>query len=410
MTPSDSGKPANHRVAFVTSLLDVGGSTTWLCDLSGELRKRGIPVRVFSLKENHPLAAEYQEAGIDVVVQKERRLIYEERLQAALEAVRDFQPTVVVGWTGAPAYEALRYMPQGIGRVGVLHSDYPQVYEAATPYEPYMDHIAVLSQRMADVAMSSFRCGPSKIHLIRLGVEIPEASTHRDRDNAAPLRILYLGRVQQEQKRVLLFPEILRDLSASGMPFVWTIAGDGPERVRLEELMVSKSSAQVIRIIGGVPYSKIHSLLREHDVFLLASDYEGLSHTLLEAMGHGLVPVVSDIPSGMRDVVNATTGILVDVNDVPGYARAIQWLHSHRQEMTGMSRAAEQRVHDDFSIGLMTDQWLSMISSRPSTRPVWPRKFAIKRPLVHSWPWACIEPFRTVRRIAKRVSAKIRAN
>ena len=406
MTPSESVGLTSHRVAFVTSLLDVGGSTTWLCDLAGELLKRGISVRVFSLKRNHPLAAEYRERGIDVVVQNERRLIYEERLLATLEAVRGFQPTVVVGWTGAPAYEALRYMPAGIQRIGVLHSDFPPVYEAARPYEPDMDQIAVLSPRMVEVSLACFHCPPDKIRLIRLGVETPEASGLRRRTDAEPVRILYLGRVQQEQKRVLLFPEILRNLSATGMPFTWTIAGDGSERAQLEELMVSKNPAQVVRFIGSVAYSKIHPLLQEHDLFLLASDYEGLSHTLLEAMGHGLVPVVSDIPSGMREVVDETTGILVDVNDVPGYARAIHWLSAHRAEMTAMSQAAAQRVRDQFSIRVMTDQWLTMVPSQPPPATNWPRKFAIKRPLVHSWPWACVEPFRTVRRIVRRLSAK----
>ena len=407
MTPSQSVELAGHRIAFVTSLLDVGGSTTWLCDLAGELLKRGMAVRVFSLKENHPLAAEYRERGIEVVVQNDRRLIYEERLLATLEAVSDFQPTVVVGWTGAPAYEALRYVPQGIQRIGVLHSDFPPVYEAAKPYEPSMDQIAVLSPRMVEASLASFQCPPDKIRLIRLGVEIPEAAGHRDRDDAEPLRILYLGRVQQEQKRVLLFPEILRHLSATSMPFVWTIAGDGSERAQLEELMISKNPAQVVRVIGGVAYSKIHALLQEHDIFLLASDYEGLSHTLLEAMGQGLVPVVSDIPSGMREVVDGTTGVLVDVNDVPGYARAMHWLHSHRPEMAVMSQAAAQRVRDQFSIQVMTDQWLAMVPSQPSAVASWPRKFTIKRPLVHSWPWACMEPFRTVRRIVRRLSTKL---
>lgn len=393
-----------HRFAFVTSLLDVGGSTTWLCDLAGELRQRGFPVHVFCLKKNHPLADEYRQREIPVTLQDDRRLIYEERLLATLQAVRDFRPSVVVGWTGTPAFEVLRYLPPGIARIGVLHSDYGPGYLAMKPYEPLMEAIAVLSQRMLEAALDCFHCPPSKIHLVRLGVHVP-SQPPRAANRDEPLRILYLGRVQQEQKRVLLFPEILRQLCATGMPFTWTVAGDGPAREQLEATLVTSHPQQTVRVIGRVPYAKVPELLEAHDVFLLASDYEGLSHTLLEAMGHGLVPVVSDIPSGMREVVDETTGLLVDVNDVAGYARAIHWLHTHRQDLANMAQAAARRVRSRFSIAVMTDQWLAMMPPARSVSP-WPEKFALQRPFVHSWPWAFAEPFRTVRRIARRLSAR----
>jgi glycosyltransferase involved in cell wall biosynthesis len=318
-----------HRFGIVTSLLDVGGSTTWLCDLAGELVHRGFPVQVFSLTENHPLATEYERRGINVVVQCDRRLIIEDRLQATLEGLRDFGPTVVVGWTGSPAYETLRYVPLGVARIGVLHSDFSRVYSAAKPYEPFMDMILVLSKQMLRTALSTFQCDPNKIRLIKLGVDVQGSADKREASDTRPLRILYLGRVQQEQKRVLCFPEIYRHLQESGMPLEWTIAGEGTARAKLEKLMVSTNPMQVVRVIGNVSYSDVPALMRQHDVFLLASDYEGLSHTLLEAMGHGLVPVVSDLASGMRDVVDDTTGILVDMNDIAGYARAIKWLSDH---------------------------------------------------------------------------------
>jgi glycosyltransferase involved in cell wall biosynthesis len=395
---------APHRFAFVTSLLDVGGSTTWLCDLAGELHRRGFPVHVFCLKADHPLAEDYRRRQIPVTRQDDRRLIYEERLLGTLNALRDFQPTVVVGWTGTPAFEVLRYLPPGIARIGVLHSDYGPGYDAMKPYEPLMDAIAVLSQRMLEAALDGFRCAPSKIRIVRLGVHVA-TETPRSARGSEPLRILYLGRVQQEQKRVLLFPEILRHLRATGMPFTWTVAGDGPAKEQLEAAMVTSHPQQTVRVIGRVAYANVPELLEAHDVFLLASDYEGLSHTLLEAMGHGLVPVVSDIPSGMREVVDETTGRLVDVNDVAGYARAIHWLHTHREDFAKMARAAAQRVRSQFSIPIMTEQWLAMIPPPTSIAP-WPEKFALRRPLVHSWPWAFVEPLRTVRRIARRLSAQ----
>ena len=49
--------------------------------------------------------------------------------------------------------------------------------------------------------------------------------------------------------------------------------------------------------------------------------------SLLESMAHGLVPVVSDIESGIREVVDSNNGIRVAIDDIPGYAKAIIHLH-----------------------------------------------------------------------------------
>jgi len=349
------------------------------------------------------MAAEYRSRGIEVVLQHERRLINEERLQATMEAVREFQPTVVVSWTGAPAYEALRYVPAGVLRIGVLHSDHEDVYQQAKPYESCMDRIVVLSQRMVEASLASLRCPAGKILYNRLGVHLAPAGQRREPNAGRPLRILYLGRLLHHQKRVRLFPEILRQLCATGMPFVWTLAGDGPDRAYLKQTLVTNNPTQIVRVLGNVPYAQISALLAEQDVFLLASDFEGLPHTLLEAMGHGLVPVVSDLPSGIREVVDESNGLLVDVNDIAGYARAIHWLHTHRPELASMSRAAERRVREGFSVSAMTDQWMAMLSVPATVALHWPRSFQFKVPLVHSQPWSFHQPFRTVRRIIKRL-------
>lgn len=395
------------RLAFVASFLDIGGSTTWLCDLTGEFKKRGVDLRVFSLRRDHPFRAEFEARGVEVVVQDDRRLILEERLQATLKGVRDFQPTVVVGWVDEPAYETLRYVPHGIPRILVLHSDEEGVYQGAKPYGENADYVIVLSHQMAAAAARFFPSSNTSIRYIRLGVEVPASPQRREHLKNQPLRILYIGRLHDPQKRVRLFPTILRDLCATGMPFTWTIAGDGPERAYLEGAMRTNNASQVARLIGNVAYSEVPALLREHDVFLLPSAYEGMPHTLLEAMGHGLVPVVTDLASGIREVIDETNGKLVQLNDVAGYARAIHELHEHRDQMITMAWAAQERVREKFSIHAMTDEWLALVTRPHPPSSPWPEKFKIKRPVIRNYSrWTFPEPFRTLRRLSKRLATR----
>src|SRR5207244_1497066 len=152
--------------------------------------------------------------------------------------------------------------------------------------------------------------------------------------------------------------------------------------------------------IGAVSYADVARVLDAHDILILVSDYEGLPLSLLEAMGRGLVPVVTDLESGIREVVNKNNGVLVPVDDVEGYARAIAYLHANRAEFAAKSAAARDRVRNEFSVGAMTDRWLSILSV--SARPaVWPRDFRIRGPVTDARQWKYAVPVRPLRRVLK---------
>jgi hypothetical protein len=139
--------------------------------------------------------------------------------------------------------------------------------------------------------------------------------------------------------------------------------------------------------------------LSEHDVFLLVSDYEGLPLTLLEAMGCGLVPVVSDLPSGIRELVDQDTGKRVAPDNLAGYAEAILWLHQHRQEKQQLSANARERVRRDFSVAAMTDRWLAALPPPPASEIRWPDRWQPKPILAAPNPWRFSPPARVLRRL-----------
>ena len=82
--------------------------------------------------------------------------------------------------------------------------------------------------------------------------------------------------------------------------------------------------------------------------------------------------MVSDLPSGMREVVNAETGILVDPENIDGYAAAILQLDSDREDLARKSLAAGRLVRKGFSCEAMADRWLKMLNELPSAAAPWP--------------------------------------
>lgn len=395
----DTAAPPSPRLALVTGVLDLGGTTTFMCNLAGELVRRGVAAEVFSFSQENPLAEDFRRLNIPVFTTNPRRWIYEDRLRLILQELARFQPSAVLANLTSTSFEVLRYLPAGVCRIGTAQSHDPGVYATVRPYTPYLDRMGAVSRTIEQSlrALPEFQKVP--VSYQPYGVPMPALPPPRRFDQ--PLRVLYLGRLQREQKRVQLFPEILQDLQAAGIPFHWTIAGTGPEADWLQRSLKVTAPGQSVSFPGKVLYADVPKLLAEHDLFLLASDYEGLPLSLLEAMAYGLVPVVSDLPSGVREVVDATTGKLVSPDHTAGYARAIVQLHRQREELRQLSTQARQRVQTDFSVPAMTDRWLQVL---PPPQPVvWPQTWKIGPILVAPDPWRFSPPLRWLRRLLLRL-------
>ena len=391
------------RVALVSGGLNLGGSTTFLCNLGGELIRRGIPVEVMGFERENPMAADFQKQNIPVRCFDDRREIFEDRMRIVLENLARFGPTVVAATLDATSFEVLRYLPKGIFRIGMGQSDDPVVYDMMRHYAPWMDLAAMVSKTMARKAEAMPEFAETSMAYLPYGVPMSSEGKMVQTGLHRPLQILYLGRLAREQKRVHLFPRILEQLKASGIPFHWTIAGDGPEKAALEQTMKGALPEQTVSFAGPVRYAGVPALLKQHDLYLLASDFEGLPLSLLEAMGAGLVPVVSHLPSGIPEVVDAGNGMLVPVDDVAGYGRAIIHLHGHRDELAAKSAAARARVQTEFSVGAMADRWLAAFP--PTTAPIseWPRMYSIQAPLTARRKFLFSKPVRVLRRLAKKL-------
>jgi glycosyltransferase involved in cell wall biosynthesis len=393
----------SHRIVLVSGGIKLGGAATFLLNLGGELVRREIPVQVVSLEHENPFASDFALARIPLHVEDERKAIFEDRIASALQVIRHFKPTVVVACLGPSSYEILRYIPKSVTRLGMLQSDSPDSYPVVATYAPFFDGVIGVSRKIQDNFRADPVLGRVPTHYLPYGVPLPKENLRPAREQSEPIRILYFGRLCRPQKRVHLFAEIFRQLKAARLPFQWTIAGDGPERLWLEKEMISSSPMSVVQFPGAIDYRGVPRLLDSHDVFLLTSDHEGLPLSLLEAMGHGVVPIVSDLESGIREVVDATNGVLVPVDDLDGYVRAIAYFDKHRDELAAKSTAAAERVRVEFSVEAMADRWLKVLGKGADGTVVWPYRFDVRGPLTDSKQWKYSAAARPLRRLLKLI-------
>jgi glycosyltransferase involved in cell wall biosynthesis len=122
-----------------------------------------------------------------------------------------------------------------------------------------------------------------------------------------------------------------------------------------------------------MPARRVRAIYHEHDVLVLPSRAEGLPIALLEAMAAGVVPVVSDLPSGIPEVVEpGVNGYRPGPGDVAGFAAAIAELARDRDRVESLSAAARRTVVERFDIrerardyGALYARWRDLRRPRP---------------------------------------------
>jgi glycosyltransferase involved in cell wall biosynthesis len=188
----------------------------------------------------------------------------------------------------------------------------------------------------------------SKVFTVWNGVDLAKFSYHGPTPGGPAVMV---GRLSPEK-------DIGTLIRAAGLvlredpSFRLEIAGDGACRAELEGVVDALGLRGCVRFLGEV--RDVPGVLQRASLFALSSLTEGISLTLLEAMGCGL-PVVTTRVGGNREVVaERETGLLVPPASPEALASAILELRRHPERAAAMGTAGRRRVEAHFSVRAMT--------------------------------------------------------
>lgn len=336
----------------------------------------------------------------------------------------------------ATCVEVARREPGLVRLVGWQHNDIEYDRRMLAHYEPALAEVVGVSDHIVSLLRTLLPAG--RVTAIPYGVEVPEAPPVRGPLLGAgsgtrgprPVRLLYTGRLDHYQKRILALPHLSAALSDMGIEHELTIMGDGPAAGELDALVGllsqrRRASAPGVRrersAVGGVPGPRgrigvappdrvhdaapdaeracglsirrvgaaspalVRRALLEHDAFVLASRFEGLSVSMLEALAAGCVPIVTRVASGALQAVEpGVTGLIAAVGpDAPeeavGRALADQVAALVAGDARAMSRAAWRLARERFGLEAHVDGAAGVIDRAGSAgavawdagRPVW---------------------------------------
>lgn len=349
----------------------LGGMETFLAELIDAQRAQGIDA--FALVHGTPLPGDPPWL---VRVPVQFNLVYAPIAlgfrKALARAIREFRPDILhlhlpnnsALW--ALTLPAARKVPYVVHwHSDVVVSDIKlSVALAYMLYKPFehavLDraHLIFATSPPYLEASSALRPWRGKCSIIPLGTKLQHAPPANELAPAmrwkdgTSLRLLSIGRLTYYKG----FETLVQAVQA--LPDVeLLIVGDGELRVPLETLIRDTTPAgqeSRVRLLGAVQESEKHALLRDCDVFCLASRErtEAFGIVLLEAMMHRKPCIVTDLPgSGMPWVVSyAHAGLHVPIEDVGSWRSTIARLHHDLRLRRQLGEAGHQALLQSFDI------------------------------------------------------------
>lgn len=344
-----------------------GGATTFLVALCASLVARGWRVSVVTQPgaEMRYVSA-LDAAGVEVRLDLWKASHLPQERGARLAAwVNERGPDVyLISISPDAGWLALPHLAPNIATVSVAHNDVSAFYDPVRHYRHLLDCAIGVSEDTHRKLVRDCQMPPERARRIAYGVRsidraALEARVAEQRIDGAPLRVGYVGRVVQLQKRVFDFVPLVAELKRRGVAFEFHIIGDGEERAALTSEFERRGLADDVKFWGWLSPEEVRARLLALDVFLLLSDYEGLPVALLEAMAHAVVPVVTEIESGNVELVrDGENGLVVAVGDAEAAAARLQLLAGDAGLLNRLRRAAWETGRR-FSVEAMTDNYVA---------------------------------------------------
>ncbi|MBQ2818878.1 MAG: glycosyltransferase family 4 protein [Clostridia bacterium] len=166
-------------------------------------------------------------------------------------------------------------------------------------------------------------------------------------------KIVTMGRLTPQKNQKILV-DVFSRISKVFPELTLEIYGDGELKEDLQKQIDSLGLTEKVLLMGNHP--DVHDRIKDAKLFVLSSDYEGLSNALLEAMMMGLPVVSTDCAGSDEAIEDGVSGKLVPVGDAEALTKAISDVLSDEQKRKTLADGAKE-ASKAFTTDVVMTQW-----------------------------------------------------
>lgn len=252
----------------------------------------------------------------------------------------------VINFGSANWLACIPYLKPGIRVITAIHSINPSTLKLGRAYAERVSAFVCISKGVMDRFLKKL---PKQYHhKVQLIPNAVDAATEPKTDwsNNGVLRILFVGRIEATSKGCDKLPKILRELKRRGVAAKLDLYGYFHNWEWQWWMAVDKAGVRdMVEYQGEIAHERVYAVMRNYDVFISPSNFEGFPLANSEAMSCAL-PLVTSRIEGVTDWIcdYGRCGITVGKMDIAGFADALEMLAKHPEKREELGKNGRKRI------------------------------------------------------------------
>lgn len=173
--------------------------------------------------------------------------------------------------------------------------------------------------------------------------------------------IVAVGRLMPQKNYDLLL-RAFSELRKRNKDYILRIFGEGKEEERLRNLCKDLGIENVTRFEGFC--TNVHEKIKDSDIFVMSSDFEGMPNSLMEAMAMGFPVISTDCPCGgpAELIINGENGLLTSVGNIDNLTECILNFVNNTGLKYKLSENAVE-IRNTHSIDAIVSKWMGYFNT-----------------------------------------------